>query len=82
MSAGDVLDIDVAIDTAPRVVDVPDDLAVALASDEAARAAWDAAAYSHQKEWARAIEDAKKPETRATRVEKTVAGLREGKKTH
>ena len=76
VAAGDVLDIDIALDAAPRVVEVPADLAVALASDEAARAAWDAAAYSHRKEWARAIEDAKKPETRAARVEKTLAALR------
>jgi uncharacterized protein YdeI (YjbR/CyaY-like superfamily) len=76
VAAGDVLDIDIALDTEPRVVEVPDDLAAALADDGVARAAWERAAYSHRKEWARAIEDAKKPETRAARLEKTLAALR------
>jgi len=48
----------------------------------AARAAYDALSYTHRKEWMRWVEEAKKPETRATRIAKTVAGLREGKKTH
>ena len=50
--------------------------------DDAARAAYDALSYSHRKEWVRWVEEAKKPETRAARIEKTVTGLREGKKTH
>jgi uncharacterized protein YdeI (YjbR/CyaY-like superfamily) len=49
--------------------------------DDTARAHYDALAYTHRKEWVRWIEEAKKPETRATRVEKTVLALREGRKT-
>ena len=43
-------------------------------------ASFDALAYSHQKEWVRWVEEAKKPETRAARIEKTVESLRAGKK--
>ena len=79
VSAGDVIDVDIALDDAPREVVVPDDLAAAL--DPAARANYEALSYTHRKEWVRWIEEAKKPETRATRVEKSVIALREGKKT-
>jgi uncharacterized protein YdeI (YjbR/CyaY-like superfamily) len=58
---------------------LPEDLADAM--DDAAHSAFDRLAYSHQKEWVRWVEEAKKPETRAARIEKTVAALREGKKT-
>ena len=63
-----------------EAIAIPDDLAAAL--DDAARANYDALSYTHRKEWVRWIEEAKKPETRATRVAKTVDGLRAGKKTH
>ncbi len=59
---------------------LPADLEAAL--DDAARTAYDGLSYTHRKEWVRWVEEAKKPETRATRIEKTVTGLREGKKTH
>jgi uncharacterized protein YdeI (YjbR/CyaY-like superfamily) len=59
---------------------VPDDLGVALSADAAALAAFDRLSYTHRKEWVRWVEDAKKPETRQTRVVKTVEALREGKR--
>jgi hypothetical protein len=80
VAAGDEVDVDVTLDTAPRDVALPEDLDAAM--DDASRAAYDALSFTHRKEWVRWIEEAKKPETRATRVEKTVAGLRAGKKTH
>lgn len=36
--------------------------------------------YTHRHEWARWVEDAKKSETRSSRVAKTVAALRDGKR--
>lgn len=68
VSAGDVLDVGIAADTAPRTVEVPDDLAAALAAAPGASSAWSQLAYSHQKEWVRSVSEAKKPETRARRV--------------
>ena len=80
VAAGDDVTVDIENDTAPREVVLPADLAAAM--DDAARTAYDGLSYTHRKEWVRWVEEAKKPETRATRIEKTVAGLREGKKTH
>jgi hypothetical protein len=79
VAAGEEVDVSIALDTAPREIAVPDDLAAAF--DEPARARFDALAYTHQKEWVRWVEEAKKPETRAARIEKTVESLREGKRT-
>ena len=79
VAAGEEVDVVVEFDSAPREVTVPDDLAAAF--DDGVRAAFDAQAYSHRKEWVRWVEEAKKPETRATRIERTVESLRQGKKT-
>ena len=80
VAAGDDITVDVEPDTAPREVSVPEDLAAAM--DDAVRATYDGLSFTHRKEWVRWVEEAKKPETRASRIEKTVAGLREGKRTH
>jgi hypothetical protein len=76
--AGDVVDLELRRDDEPRTINVPADLKVALEVNEAARLAWERLSYSHQREYVEAIEQAKKPETRARRVEKTVAALRTG----
>ena len=76
VAAGDEVGVEIALDTAPRTVEVPDDLAAALDEDPAVRAAFDALAFSHRKEWVRSVEDAKKPETRQRRIEKAVNALR------
>ena len=76
VTAGDQLDVGIELDDAPRTVDVPADLAAALAEAPAAAQAWEKLAYTHQKEWARSVEDAKKPETRARRIAAAVEALR------
>lgn len=70
---GETVDALVELDAGERTVEVPDDLAAALDADPAVRAAFDALAYSHRKEHVRAVLDAKKPETRARRIEAAVA---------
>ena len=77
----DEVDVDLEPDTAPRDVETPADLAGALAADEAARATYEGLAFSHRKEWVRWVEEAKKPETRATRIARTVQSLHDGKRT-
>ena len=72
VKGGDTLDVTLDLDTDPRRVEVPKDLAAAL-SKARAREAFDALAYSHRKEHVRAIEEAKAPETRARRIEKAIA---------
>ena len=76
VTAGDELDVGIELDDAPRTVDVPADLAAALAEAPAAAQAWEKLAYTHQKEWARSVEDAKKPETRSRRIAAAVEALR------
>jgi hypothetical protein len=75
VSAGDMLDIDIEVDTAPREVEVPSDLAAALKSEPGARARFDAMSYTNRREQVTLIEGAKTPETRERRIAKTVAML-------
>ncbi|MCW2538459.1 MAG: hypothetical protein JWN95_184 [Frankiales bacterium] len=82
LQAGDEIELEVVLDEAPREVEVPADLAAALDGDASARAFFDSLSYTHRKEWARWITEAKRPETRTARVAKTLVGLREGKPTH
>jgi hypothetical protein len=76
VAAGQLLDVDVELDTAPRTVEVPDDLAAELAGSPTARETWSAWPFSRQKEAARSLTEAKKPETRARRLEKLLTELR------
>lgn len=73
---GDEVTAEIALDDAPREIEVPSDLAAALDRDAKVRAAFDALAFTHRKEHVRAVEEAKKPETRARRIESTVAMVR------
>jgi hypothetical protein len=75
VEAGDVVEVTLELDTQLRIVDVPDDLAAALAEKPGARVAFDALAYSARKEHVRQVETAKAPETRERRIAKIVASL-------
>ncbi|WP_326557835.1 YdeI/OmpD-associated family protein [Micromonospora sp. NBC_01796] len=76
VAIGDEVEVELKLDTEPRVVVEPTDFARALDDDPIARAAYDNLAYSHKREHVRAIESAKKPETRQRRIEKAIATLR------
>lgn len=80
VAAGDEVDVEVALDTASREVEVPPELAAALAEEPEARAFFDALSYSNKRWFVLSIEDAKTPETRQRRVDKAAAMLREGRK--
>jgi hypothetical protein len=77
LGAGDIADVTIEVDDAPREVEVPGDLQAALDVDPAAAAAWERLSYTHRKEHARSITEAKAADTRARRVEKALAMLRE-----
>ena len=81
VAAGDEVDVGIEPDAEPREVEVPADLAEALARDDAARATFDRLSYTHRKEWVRWVEEAKKADTRATRLAQTVEALRAGQRT-
>ena len=78
VAAGDEVDLDVELDTEPRVVAVPPDFAAALDGDQDVRRQFDSLSYSHQRRWVLSVEDAKTPETRQRRIDKAVSTLREG----
>jgi hypothetical protein len=75
IAGGDAIEVEVTLDTAPRTVEVPDDLQSALDASPAAAAAWEKLSYTYRKEHARSVVDAKKAETRARRIAAVVAKL-------
>jgi len=72
--------VTVELDTEPREVSVPADLAAALADDDAARTEFERLPYSHQLRHVLAIEGAKAADTRERRVTKAIEMLREGRR--
>ena len=73
---GDEVDVDIELDDEPRTVEIPPELAKALAKDKTAKARFDALSYSNQRRHADGIAGAKTDETRQRRLEKTLAELR------
>jgi len=76
---GDEVKIIVEADTEPRAVEIPAELMKELKKDKDARALFDKLAYTHRKEYVRWIEEAKREETRAARVVKTIDMLKKAK---
>lgn len=76
---GDAITAQIELDAAERTVEVPADLAAALdlapapADGSDLRAAFDALSYTRRKELARAVSEAKRPETRERRIAAAVA---------
>ncbi|HWF24447.1 MAG TPA: YdeI/OmpD-associated family protein [Solirubrobacteraceae bacterium] len=79
VEAGDIVDVELMLDTAPREIEVPPALADALSGDREASAAFANLAFSHRKEYARWIEEAKRDETRDRRIAQALEMLREGR---
>ena len=75
VAAGEEVDVEIELDTAPREVIVPDDYAAALDRDPAVRRKFDALSYTQRKEHVRSIEEAKTAETRQRRIETFLRGL-------
>jgi hypothetical protein len=79
VQAGDDVEVTIELDEAPREVEVPEALAAALAADPEAGAAFERMAFTHRKEYARWIAEAKRDETRQRRVAQAVDMIRAGK---
>jgi hypothetical protein len=77
---GRTITVTLARDEEPRTVDPSADFARALKGNKQARATWEGLSYTHRKEYAKWIEEAKKPETRERRIAKAVEALEAGKK--
>jgi uncharacterized protein YdeI (YjbR/CyaY-like superfamily) len=81
VAEGDELVIEMEHDSEPREVDVPDALTSVLAKDRVARDVFEGLSYTHRKEYARWIAEAKREETRTRRLRKALQMLREGVRT-
>lgn len=77
---GDKIKITVEADNEPRVIEIPKDLLKELKEDKDAKTFFDKLSYTHQKEYVKWIEEAKKDETRQARIAKTVEMLKQGKR--
>jgi hypothetical protein len=78
--AGDTVEVVLQRDLEERVVQVPTDIKNVIASNKTAQTTWDSLSFTHQKEWVRAITEAKKEETRQSRIDKMMAALKAGKR--
>ena len=77
VGVGDLVEVELMEDHQERVVVEPPELTAALAENPAAKARYDQMPFTHRNEYARWIDEGKKPETRADRVAKTIRRLTE-----
>lgn len=82
LEGGETLDVRLELDTDKREVTPPADFVKALKAAPPAWDRWQELSYSHQREYVEALEQAKKPETRARRLENAIQaiGARSAKK--
>ena len=73
---GDTITVEIELDTAPRTVEPPPDLAKVIARDKNAAAVWEKLSYTNRKEMARGLEEAKTRETRERRLAAALERLR------
>lgn len=78
--AGDMVDIVIERDREERTVEVPSYMKRVIVKDKKAHETWSSLSYTCQKEWVRAIEDAKREETKQSRMDKLMAAMRAGKR--
>ena len=79
VAGGDEVDVDIELDTAPREVLVPADLAAALDAEPAARRTFDGLSYSNKSWHVLQVEGAKTDETRQRRIDRSVDILKQGR---
>ncbi|HEV7239484.1 MAG TPA: YdeI/OmpD-associated family protein [Thermoanaerobaculia bacterium] len=75
LEGGETVTVTLALDTATREVEPPADLVKALKAALAAWDRWQELSYTHQREYAEAVEGAKKPETRERRIAEAVRAI-------
>lgn len=79
VTPGSVMEVDVELDTAERVLDVPEEFATALAADAQAKEFWETLSYSKQQWHVLQVTSAKTDATRERRIEKSIGLLRDGR---
>ena len=78
VGVGDRITVELDLDTAPRSVEPPPDLARVLAGDQKAASSWSKLSFTDKKEMAASLEGAKKAETRERRLKAAIQRLRAG----
>ncbi|HWY70668.1 MAG TPA: YdeI/OmpD-associated family protein [Terriglobales bacterium] len=78
--AGDIVEVVLQRDRDARVVEVPAEIQKVMAANKAAQTTWESLSYTHQKEWVRAIGEAKREETKQSRIKKMMDALKAGKR--
>ena len=78
VAGGDMVGVDIELDTEPREVAVPPDLLEALTGDAGARRLFDRLSYSNKQRLVIPIHEARAAETRQRRIERAIGMLREG----
>lgn len=76
---GQAVTVTVSLDTEPREVALPVELADAFTADPTLTSAFEALAYTHRKTFATWVGEAKRPETRARRAAEAITMIREGR---
>lgn len=76
---GDTVRVAVELDTAPREVDVPAELGEALDGAPEVAERYAAMSYTHRREYAQWVAEAKKQETRDRRAAKAIEMIRHGR---
>lgn len=79
VAGGDEVEVDLELDTAPREVEVPADLAAALDAEPAARSTFDRLSYSNRSWHVLQVTGAKTDETRQRRIARSVDLLKQGR---
>jgi bacteriocin resistance YdeI/OmpD-like protein/uncharacterized protein DUF1905 len=76
---GEEVEVTLDLDTAPREIEVPPELAAALEADPEAKAFFDGLSYSNKSVFTLNVAGTKNPETKARRVDQAIAKMREGR---
>ena len=79
LAAGDEVDVDLELDTAPREITVPPAFQAALDAEPAAKATFDRLSYSNKSWHVLQVEGTKNEETRQRRIRRSIEALREGR---
>jgi hypothetical protein len=79
LKGGDEVQVTLELDTQPRELEVPPELAAALDADAVAKAFFDGLSYSNKRVFTLSVEGTSNPETKARRVEKAIGLMREGR---
>ena len=80
VEAGDEVNVVMERDTAERTVETPPELEKELAKNKKARERWEELSFTHKKEMANSIRNAKQEETKKRRLAKVMQVLKMGAK--